>query len=89
MVVSILKGRWWIGVLGLIGFVGGFTVLFGSFGMPEPSEEFQDTVAFQISNAAINLAFLGGLLLLIYGAVRSARPGSWWASHRGTACTTN
>lgn len=80
-VLSALKGRWWAGVLGVAGFVGGFVVAFGAFGTPEPSTEFQETAAFQVINAGINVALFGGLILLILSAVRSARPGSWWDRH--------
>ena len=33
VVISALKGRWWLGVIGLVGFVGGFAVAFGMFGI--------------------------------------------------------
>ena len=83
VVISALKGRWWLGVIGLVGFVGGFAVVFGMFGISEPSAEFQETIGFQITNAALNVALLGGILLLVFASMRRARPGSWWDHHRG------
>ena len=62
----------------MVGLVGGFVLGFGMFGVPEPSAEFQEPATFQVINAGINVALFGGLILLIFGAVRSARPGSWW-----------
>ncbi len=83
VVISGLKGRWWMGLVGLLGFVGGFAIMFGAFGVPEPSEEFQESAVFGVVNWALNIAFIGGLVLLIYGAARSPRPGSWWDGNRG------
>ena len=83
VVISGLKGRWWMGVVGVVGVVGGFVVFFGAFGMTEPSAEFQETFAFQLMNVALNIAFIGGLALLIAGAMQTARPESWWDRHRG------
>ncbi len=83
VVISGLKGRWWMGLVGLLGFVGGFVIMFGAFGVPEPSEEFQESAVFGVVNWALNIAFIGGLILLIYGAARSPRPGSWWDRNRG------
>lgn len=85
-VSSALKGRWWMGVIGAVAFVGSFAVLFVGGGV-EPSAEFQKKVAFQVVNAAINVALLGGLILLIYGSLRAARSGSWWDRRRGAEPT--
>lgn len=82
VVIASLKGRWWIGVVGLVAFVGGFAVMFGMFGIEEPSEEFQETVVFGIVNAALSVALLGGLVTLVVAAALRARPSSWWARHR-------
>lgn len=82
IVVAVLKGRWWAGVLGVVAFVGAFVVVFGLFGIDEPPEEFQRTARFTMLNAALNVAGYGGLALMIYGVVRPARAGSWWARRR-------
>jgi hypothetical protein len=40
VVVSALKGSWWMGLVGVAGPVAGSVVGFGAFGLPEPSEGF-------------------------------------------------
>ena len=80
VVISGLKGRWWVGVVGLVAFVGGFWIIFTT---DPPSADFQETAAFEVLNVALNVAFAGGLILMVYGAARSARPESWWDRHRG------
>lgn len=82
MVISGLKGRWLTGVIGLMAIVAGFVVMFGASGIPEPSEEFQQTPAFSMVNVAVIASLIGGLVLPISGAARSAGPESWWDVHR-------
>lgn len=81
-VIATLKGRWWMGVIGFVAFVGAFIVTFGLFGISEPSEEFQDTLAFRVGNTALQILWTGGLGLLIVGALLKPRPGSWWDRNR-------
>ena len=76
-----------MGLVGVVGVVAGFIVLFGAFGVPEPSDEFQESAVFGVVNWGLFIAFIGGFVLLIYGAARSARPGSWWDRHRGAVPT--
>lgn len=79
LLVSGLKGRWWTSVVGLVALVGGFSIGFGAFGIPEPSQEFQETPLFGVLNLAVFTSFYGGIALLIYCVTRPARPGSWWS----------
>ncbi len=79
-VISALKGRWWMGVLGLVAVVGWLFVLF-TF-TEDPSEEFQETAVFRILELLLQLALPGGLLLLVLGAALKPRPGSWWDRNR-------
>lgn len=81
-VISALKGRWWMGIAGFVGFVGAFVITFGLFGIDEPSAEFQETATFKVGEAALNVALYGGIFLLLFGSVRRARPGSWWERNR-------
>jgi uncharacterized membrane protein HdeD (DUF308 family) len=78
VVIAWLKGCWWMGVVGAVGFVVGFSVAFGSFGISEPSPAFQETFTFQMLNAMVLVALFGGVALLVVGVAKSARPGSWW-----------
>lgn len=82
IVISSLKGRWWLGVAGGALFVTAFVMLFGVVG-GEPSAAFQETATFKIVEAAINIALYGGGFLLILCAAMRPRPGSWWDRNRG------
>jgi hypothetical protein len=86
IVISSLKGRWWIGVTGATLFVAAFVVLFGVVG-GEPDVAFQETTTFKVVEATINVALYGGGFLLIFGAAMRPRRGSWWALNRGTHLT--
>ena len=79
-VISALKGRWWMGLLGFVAVVGWLFVLF-TF-TEDPSEEFQETAVARILELLMQLALPGGLLLLVLGAVLKPRPGSWWDRNR-------
>lgn len=76
VVVSWLKGRWWIGLTGAVLFVTAFALLLGVVG-GEPDAEFQQTTTFKVVEAAINIALYGGGSLLLFGALFRPRPGSW------------
>ena len=82
VLVAWLKGRWWVGVVGAVGFVVGFVFAFGSFGIPEPSPAFPETFTFQVLNAIVVLVLYGGIAMLVFGVAKSARPGSWWDRRR-------
>ncbi len=82
VVISALKGRWWMGLIGLIGTVAGQVVVFEAFGV-DPSQELMESFLGRVLNISAILAFYGGPVLLVYSAVASARPGSWWNQHRG------
>ena len=81
VVISSLKGRWWIGATGATLFVTAFAVLFGVVG-GESDAAFQETTTFKVVEAAINIALYGGGLMLILGAAMRPRPGSWWDLNR-------
>lgn len=83
IVISSLKGRWWIGVTGATLFATAFVVLFSVVG-GEPDAALQETTTFKAVEATINLALCGGALLLILGAAMRPRAGSWWDLSRGT-----
>ncbi|MDH3498712.1 MAG: hypothetical protein OEM97_01190 [Acidimicrobiia bacterium] len=83
VLISGLKGRWWIGLVGALAFLAGFAFIFGAFGVAEPSAEFQETFAFRLLNAGLSIALLGGVGLLLFGVMLPARPGSWQAQRRG------
>lgn len=89
VVVPILKGRWWMGVVGLPSFIVGFVVGFGAFGVPEPSDEFQETALFGVLNVTLNVLFWGGATLLLLGAFLKPRPGSWWDHKRRRDATSS
>ena len=81
-VISSLKGHWWMGLVGALGF-GVFvlwTTLHGSLDF-DPLGGFEENVENNIG-LAIFLASSVGALLLLLGAVLPARPGSWWDRHR-------
>ena len=86
VVISSLKGRWWIGAAGATLFVSAFVALFGVVG-GEPDAAFQETTTFKVLEAAINIALYGGGLMLILGAAMRPRPGSWWDLNRSTQLT--
>lgn len=86
IVISSLKGRWWIGVSGGTIFVTAFVILFGVVG-GEPDADFQETTTFKVVEATINVALYGGAFLLILGAAMRPRLGSWWDLNRGTHLT--
>jgi len=86
VVISSLKGRWWIGATGATLLVTAFVVLFGVVG-GEPDAAFQETTTFKVVEAAINIALYGGGLMLILGAAMRPRPGSWWNLNRGARLT--
>lgn len=86
VVISSLKGRWWVGATGATLFVTAFVILFGVVGA-EPDAAFQETTTFRVVEAAINIALYGGGLMLILGAAMRPRPGSWWDLNRGTQLT--
>ncbi len=70
-----------MGLAGAVGFgVGATGVTFVSLDI-HPLDEFEETVANNIG-LAIGIATLGGGLLLLLGAVRDPRPGSWWDRRR-------
>jgi len=67
-VIATLKGRWWLGVLGYLGFVG--TIL----GVSEsPLLSFWPWTG----------VWAVGLTLLIVGVATRARSGSWWDRRAG------
>lgn len=80
-VISWLKGHRWQGLLGAIGSgIGVMWMVFASLDV-RPLDDVEESVANGISLAS-TIATLGGIALLLLGAVRSARPGSWWEVRR-------
>ncbi len=79
--ISLLKGHWWMGLLGALGF-GVYALwstqvsldidLLGRF-----EENVENNIGF-----AIFIASSAGALLLLLGAVLPARSGSWWDRNR-------
>jgi hypothetical protein len=86
VVISSLKGRWWIGATGATLFVAAFVVLFGVVG-GEADAAFQETTTFRVVEAAISIGLYGGGLMLILGAAMRPRLGSWWDLNRSTQLT--
>ena len=80
VIVAALKGRWWMGVLGFVALVGGIMVVLTL--NTEPAPEFLEGTLGTSLAILLSLAVPAGLLLLLLGAVRPARPGSWWDRHR-------
>ncbi len=74
-VIASLKGRWWMGVLGVALVVAWFVF---AFVLEEPSDEFQETFTFDAVQFALQFALPVGLGLLVVGSFMKARPGSWW-----------
>ena len=81
--ISLLKGHWWMGLLGALGFgvyalwstqVSLDIALLGRF-----EEDVENNIGL-----AIFIASSAGALLLLLGAVLPARSGSWWDRNRTT-----
>jgi hypothetical protein len=79
--VAALKGRW-LALAGAALAVGSAIIVFGAFGVGEPSQEFQNTTLFWIVEKLLNIAVVGGVGLVLFSAIRPARTGSLWQRTR-------
>jgi len=81
--ISLLKGHWWMGLLGALGF-GVYALWSTQVSLDiDLLGRFEENVENNIG-LAIFLASSAGALLLLLGAVLPARSGSWWDRNRTT-----